>query len=139
MYNFFLERLDNKKLTVKNKMNDIVEELFGNLLTEFNGLAQTKLENESMADGTEGTDGQQQSSGKGLSTQAPRVGNCIDDINNKIHFMLLATYEEAFTDYEQSLEYAKVARIAVNGEPAFEVTPAKRRKRKKEMEKDDRA
>lgn len=132
MYQYFLDRLESKKQTVKHKLGDIVDELFGNILHEFNDLeAKNRQKSDTGILDVNGVD-------------SIKVGNCIEDVNTKIHYMLLTTYEEAFADYEQSVEYGKQCKEAqaVNSEIGnlpFEITIVKRRKRKGAVEPDNRA
>lgn len=132
-YNYLITRLELKKQTVKEKMDEFIEEMFCNMINEFSHLAEAnKKEKEPGAD-------------MGQQLDPAEMGNCVDQINAKINYMLMKTYEEAFVDYEQGLEYAKDPAhqqlTAENGDSLifFETTPVKKRKRNKDVIPDDRA
>ncbi|KAH9406950.1 hypothetical protein TYRP_013218 [Tyrophagus putrescentiae] len=152
-YAYFTDRLEVKKQVVKEKIDELITEMFCNMVNDFSRLAEVnKKEKEANGDGGV--------SSAGVALQGPgEMGSCVETINSKIHYMLIKTYEEAFTDYEQGMEYAKEAsnqqqqqqqlqqqqhqqqQLTEDGGELilFETTQVKKRKRNKGVETDDRA
>ena len=95
---YFKDRLEQTKQDFLEGVKSLADEMFQQILNEFDRLAESELT----------SPGQPR-------TAYPPVGNCIDEMRNKIQNLLLTTYQELFQVYEQSIDCCQSIDTCVDG------------------------